>query len=83
MKKLSIATLALTLVAGAAVAATPSSDTAAQAAGKAQKSTASPGTGAAEVRSWGDVDKNRDNLVTPQEMEAYLQANPGPLRPRG
>ncbi|WP_157269672.1 hypothetical protein [Azohydromonas aeria] len=31
---------------------------------------------AADVRDWSQVDTNRDNLVSPEEMEAYLKANP-------
>jgi hypothetical protein len=36
----------------------------------------------AETRDWSQVDANKDNLVSPEEMEAYLKANPGPLKPR-
>ena len=32
--------------------------------------------GAADVRDWSQVDTNRDNLVSPDEMAAYLKANP-------
>jgi hypothetical protein len=32
--------------------------------------------GAADVRDWSQVDTNRDNLVSPEEMAAYLKANP-------
>ncbi|MFK7963302.1 MAG: hypothetical protein AB8C46_04970 [Burkholderiaceae bacterium] len=28
-----------------------------------------------EVRDWSEVDTNQDNLVSPEEMEAYLEAN--------
>lgn len=31
---------------------------------------------AADVRDWAQVDTNRDNLVSPDEMAAYLKANP-------
>ncbi len=33
-------------------------------------------------RDWAEVDTNRDGLVSPEEMEAYLKANPGPAKPR-
>lgn len=32
------------------------------------------------VRNWSDVDTNKDNLISADEMEAYLKANPGPLK---
>jgi hypothetical protein len=32
------------------------------------------------TRDWAKVDTNKDNLVSPDEMEAYLKANPGPLK---
>jgi hypothetical protein len=40
------------------------------------------GTGAAApaTRDWAQVDTNRDGLVSPDEMAAYLKANPGPLK---
>lgn len=42
------------------------------------------GTGGAApaTRDWAQVDTNRDNLISPEEMAAYLQANPGPLKGR-
>lgn len=33
-----------------------------------------------QVRDWSKIDTNRDHLISPAEMEAYLEANPGPLR---
>jgi hypothetical protein len=36
----------------------------------------------AETRDWSQVDTNKDNLISPEEMEAYLKANPGPLKPK-
>lgn len=32
---------------------------------------AAPGAG--EVRNWGEIDKNKDNLISPEEMEEYLK----------
>jgi hypothetical protein len=43
----------------------------------------SPATSASEVRDWKAVDANGDHLVSPAEMEKYLQANPGPLKKKG
>ena len=37
---------------------------------------------ASGTRNWADVDTNKDGLVSPEEMEAYLKANPGPLAPK-
>lgn len=38
----------------------------------------SPGsTASSETRNWADVDTNKDNLVSPEEMEAYLQRQSG------
>lgn len=36
--------------------------------------------GTVATRDWAQVDTNRDNLVSPEEMASYLQANPGPLK---
>ena len=33
-------------------------------------------------RDWSQIDTNRDGLVSPEEMEAWLKANPGPLKGR-
>ena len=45
-----------------------------------KKDTKSPAPSAADVRHWKAVDANGDHLVSPEEMEKYLQANPGPLK---
>lgn len=51
-----------------------------RAATKAGKQAADP---AMATRDWAAIDKNKDNLISPDEMEAYLKANPGPLaKPR-
>jgi hypothetical protein len=31
-------------------------------------------------RDWSKIDTNRDNLISPEEMEAWLAANPGPAK---
>lgn len=38
--------------------------------------------GTLATRDWAQVDTNRDNLISPDEMASYLQANPGPLKGR-
>ena len=48
-----------------------------------KKDTKSSAPSAAEVRDWKAVDANGDHLVSPEEMEKYLQANPGPLKKKG
>ena len=35
-----------------------------------------------ETRNWAAIDSNKDGLISPEEMEAYLKANPGPLAPK-
>jgi hypothetical protein len=32
------------------------------------------------VRDWRQIDLNKDNLISPEEMEKWLAANPGPQR---
>lgn len=31
------------------------------------------------VRDWAEVDTDKDGLISPEEMERYLAAKPGPL----
>jgi hypothetical protein len=40
-------------------------------------------TATVQTRSWAKADTNGDYLISPDEMEAYLKANPGPLHPAG
>ncbi len=40
---------------------------------------ADPAGKSAAVRSWTEVDTNKDGLIGPEEMERYLAAAPGPL----
>lgn len=63
----------------AATTSTPSTGVAPQVTGAGTGTSA--GTGASPAtRDWAQVDTNRDGLISPQEMSAYLQANPGPLK---
>lgn len=84
--------LALSVGTGAAMAADATKTAADKPAEPARATTSVAATGAAATaagaanrpatRDWAQVDKNRDNLVSPDEMEAYLVANPGPLKGR-
>lgn len=58
--------LALTMLAGTALAA----------GAKTAGSPAADGPG----RDWRAIDTNKDGLISPEEMEAWLKANPGPLK---
>lgn len=62
------------MVAGGAIAAAPKAE--------APKAEASKSGGAPATRDWSQVDTNRDGHVSPEEMERYLKANPGPLAPK-
>lgn len=31
-------------------------------------------------RDWSKIDTNRDGLISPEEMETWLAANPGPAK---
>jgi hypothetical protein len=35
--------------------------------------------GTGKGRDWSQIDKNNDHAIQPDEMEAWLKANPGPL----
>jgi len=74
-RHLSAAGLALLLVGtvGTAGAATP--------AKPAPKPAAAAPAATADVgRDWNRIDTNRDGLISPEEMEQWLAANPGPLK---
>jgi len=43
-----------------------------------KKDVKSPDHGSVEVRDWKAIDTNGDHLISPEEMEKYLHANPGP-----
>ncbi|EHR69443.1 hypothetical protein BurJ1DRAFT_0561 [Burkholderiales bacterium JOSHI_001] len=40
-----------------------------------------PATAPGQVRDWSKIDLNKDNLISPEEMEKWLAENPGPLAP--
>lgn len=48
----------------------PAKQVTATAAGKAATASAAGGS---ETRDWAKIDSNRDNLISPDEMEKYLQ----------
>lgn len=58
--------LAMSMLAGVALAADDKKSGA--------KSPDGPG------RDWSAIDTNKDGLISPEEMEAWLKANPGPLK---
>jgi hypothetical protein len=72
--------LALTAVAPPASAAEPDSSNHMAQAAQHKGGMASARKTAAATRDWAKVDANHDHLVSPEEMEAYLKANPGPLK---
>lgn len=85
-KLLWIPALALAWSATGLMAATPTAG-ATPPPTKTATTTGTPAPGATApapkaVTGLSDMDTNRDNLVSPEEMEAFLRANPGPQRPR-
>jgi hypothetical protein len=71
MKLRTLAPLSLVLAAGAAFATTKPAD---------KPQTAKPTAAEMQTRDWAKIDLNKDNLISPEEMEKYLAENPGPLR---
>ena len=43
-----------------------------------KKDVKSPEPSSVEVRDWKAIDTNGDHLISPEEMEKYLQAKPAP-----
>lgn len=39
-----------------------------------QVAAAAPGAGSGAVRDWAAIDTNKDNLISPDEMQKYLEA---------
>jgi hypothetical protein len=78
MKMFSTALLSLGLAATPALAQTTGADKKKtddrQAAVTAAARTTAPAAATGTVRNWAEIDTNRDNLVSPEEMEKYLQA---------
>lgn len=82
--------LALALAAGTALATTPAPTKdaakdapAAAATQKAVKPVAATGKAPAAAergRDWSQIDTNKDSLISPDEMEKWLAANPGPQK---
>lgn len=50
------------------------------AAAEKKQARPAPAAARAETRDWVKMDTNKDNLISPEEMLAYLKDNPGPLR---
>lgn len=70
----SFAALALVSAAGLAVAAEAKKEGSVKPVATQQTAPAEQG------RDWTKIDTNRDNHVSPEEMEKWLAANPGPLK---
>lgn len=70
------APLAFTMASGAALAADDAKKGNADVKPVATTTGSSDGSG----RDWTKIDTNGDNLVSPEEMEKWLAANPGPLK---
>jgi hypothetical protein len=51
-----------------------------KAAAAAPTTAAAAGSQAQRGRDWTKIDTNGDNLISPEEMEKWLAANPGPQR---
>lgn len=69
------AVLGVVVLAGAGCATTDAGKPAAPPAAQV-----AAGTPAEAGRDWSRIDTNRDGHVSPEEMEKYLAANPGPLK---
>lgn len=41
---------------------------------------ASPPAAQEQGRNWAAIDTNKDGLISPEEMETWLKANPGPAK---
>jgi hypothetical protein len=81
-----LAPLTLLAVAGAAAAADapkkepPPAAAATTTAAPARTSTTAPPATNEAGRDWRRIDTNGDHAISPEEMERYLAANPGPLK---
>lgn len=74
MRSIKLCALALALSAsGAALAASGKPAAAAEPAAKPKSA------GEYVTRDWAKMDKNKDHIISPEEMIAYIEANPGPL----
>lgn len=39
-----------------------------------------PAAAQEQGRNWAAIDTNKDGLISPEEMETWLKANPGPAK---
>jgi hypothetical protein len=79
MKKSLAVAMVLALASAPVFAAEKEKKEGAPAASEKREGAAAPESGAGKGRDWSQIDKNNDNLIQPEEMEAWLKANPGPL----
>lgn len=76
-------TLVLLLAAGLASAGALANEpkpAAAKPAAKAEKAEKKAPAAAEKGRDWNAIDTNKDGLISPDEMETWLKANPGPQK---
>jgi hypothetical protein len=73
--------LVLATAATGAWAAEPAAKPKAARTEAAATTRAAPAAAEGQVRDWSKIDLNKDNLISPEEMEKWLAANPGPLSP--
>jgi hypothetical protein len=69
--------IALGPMLGASVALAQNAPPAKPDAKAAEAKPAAPPTGG---RDWTQIDTNKDGYVSPEEMEVWLKANPGPAK---
>lgn len=70
--------LVLLLAAGLASTGALANEPKPAAAKPAAKAEKKASAGAEKGRDWSAIDTNKDGLVSPDEMETWLKANPGP-----
>lgn len=76
MKSLHTVPVLLILAAGAAHAATPAQNDQTHAAHRKTADTKAQPEPVGQVWDWSKIDTNKDNLIEPEELEAWLKANP-------
>jgi hypothetical protein len=78
---LRLAPLVLAVAAAGAWANEPAGKSKPARADKAAAARSAPATPDGPGRDWSKIDLNKDNLISPEEMEKWLAENPGPLNP--
>lgn len=73
-------TLALLLAAGLASAGALANEPKPATPKPAAKAEKKAPVAAEKGRDWNAIDTNKDGLISPEEMETWLKANPGPQK---